>query len=80
MALHEHILAFDGTIDSDYTGELTVVLHNAGKRSVKIDVGDRVGQLIIIRIHESQEIEGVIDLPQTIRGSNGFGSRGKRSL
>ena len=70
------VLNTPGTIDSDYRGEIKVILFNHGKEEFIINNNDRVAQMILMPIikAEFQEIE---DLPKTLRGSGGFGSTGK---
>jgi len=65
-----------GVIDSDYTGEIKVILFNHGENDFIIKTGDRIAQLIFEKIvtNELQEVE---ELVQTDRGSGGFGSTGK---
>ena len=65
-----------GTIDSDYRGELKVLLINWGKEPFVIRDGDRIGQLVVAR-YEKVEWEPVGALPDTERGTGGFGSTGK---
>jgi dUTP pyrophosphatase len=64
-----------GVIDSDYTGEIKVVLENNGKIPFKINHGDRIAQLIIEKIIQAEIIQ-VETLELTERGENGFGSTG----
>ena len=64
-----------GVIDSDYRGEVGVVLFNFGNDDVAVDVGDRIAQLILERI-STPAVEEVADLPSTVRGADGFGSTG----
>ena len=65
-----------GVIDSDYTGEVKVLLQNHGKSEIRVLVGDRIAQLIIEKI-SFLEIKEVDNLEKTIRGQGGFGSTGK---
>ena len=65
-----------GTIDSDYRGELKVLLINWGREPFVIRDGDRIGQLIIAR-YATVEWELTESLDETSRGSGGFGSTGK---
>lgn len=72
-----HVLA--GVVDSDYRGELKVILHNLGDRSVDLQSGDRIAQLIIEKI--SRPIIEFVSSEQmkneeTDRGTGGFGSTG----
>ncbi len=64
-----------GTIDSDYRGELKVLLINWGKEPFTIRDGDRIAQLVFAR-YETVEWEAVESLDETDRGTGGFGSTG----
>jgi dUTP pyrophosphatase len=64
-----------GTIDSDYRGEIAVILINLGQSVVKLEEGERIAQLVICPVTRA-ELEVVEELPQTIRGEGGFGSTG----
>lgn len=64
-----------GTIDSDYRGEIKIILHNIGKEPFEFHCGDRIAQLVLCRI-EQAEIYFSDELEETNRGSNGFGSTG----
>ncbi len=66
-----------GTIDADYRGEIGVILFNFGTEPFLISRGDRVAQLIFAGIARA-EIMKVDGLPETIRGSGGFGHTGIR--
>ena len=70
------ILNTPGTIDSDYRGEIKVIIHNHGNRNFIINNGDRIAQMILCPVIK-MKLEEAIDLPKTIRGQNGFGSTGK---
>jgi len=70
------VLNTPGTIDSDYRGEIKVILFNHGKEDFIIKNKDRVAQMILVPIIKI-EFEEVDELPNTIRGSGGFGSTGK---
>jgi dUTP pyrophosphatase len=65
-----------GTIDSDYRGELIVLLVNIGTTSYEVKTGDRIAQLVVSKVLDV-EIEEVQELSETSRGSKGFGSTGK---
>lgn len=67
-----------GTIDSDYRGEVGVLLINLGEDPVRIDRGERIAQLVLSRVPRVQwrELEG--DGTLTGRGAGGFGSTGDR--
>jgi dUTP pyrophosphatase len=64
-----------GTIDSDYRGEIKVILANSGKASYAIQPGERIAQLVIAR-YETVQWELVDSLDETERGTGGFGSTG----
>ena len=70
------ILNSPGSIDSGYRGPMKVILHNAGDQSYTIEVGERVGQLILKPAPVAQFIE-VDELSDSARGVGGFGSTGK---
>ncbi len=69
------VLNTPGTIDSDYRGEIKVILINHGKETFKIDKGLRIAQMVLCPVVHAQ-IEEVDDLNKTKRGSGGFGSTG----
>lgn len=69
------VLNGPGTIDSDFRGELKVILINHGAHPVDIYPGDRVAQLIVAPVVQA-EIQEVEELDSTERGSGGFGSTG----
>tara|TARA_B100001540_G_scaffold198367_1_gene174746 strand:- start:11 stop:448 length:438 start_codon:yes stop_codon:yes gene_type:complete len=70
------VLNTPGTIDSDYRGEIKVILFNHGSDEFIVNNRDRVAQMILTPILKI-DFEEVDDLPKTIRGSGGFGSTGK---
>ena len=70
------VLNTPGTIDSDYRGEIKIILFNHGKEKFIINNNDRIAQMILIPILKA-EFEEVTNLPKTLRGSGGFGSTGK---
>ncbi|REJ81828.1 MAG: dUTP diphosphatase [Acidobacteria bacterium] len=65
-----------GTIDSDYRGEVGVVLINLGSQPLRIVRGDRIAQLVVAAVPEVRWVEGD-DLPETGRDGGGFGSTGR---
>lgn len=65
-----------GVIDSDYRGEIRVVLHNHGKEAQRIEPGERIAQFLIVPVL-NPIYEEVATLSDTERGSGGFGSTGK---
>ncbi len=70
------VLNTPGTIDSDYRGEICVILINLSNETFTINDGERICQMIINR-HEQIEWELVNDLNKTSRGEGGFGHTGK---
>jgi dUTP pyrophosphatase len=65
-----------GTIDSDYRGEVGVILINHGQEPFVIRRGERIAQMVVAR-HEQAEVVQVETLDETVRGSGGFGSTGR---
>ena len=70
------VLNTPGTIDSDYRGEIKVILFNHGKNDFLINNKDRIAQMILTPVIK-MDLEENDDLPETIRGEGGFGSTGK---
>jgi len=70
------VLNTPGTIDSDYRGELKIILFNHGNKDFIVNNNDRVAQIVLMPILK-MELEEVDQLPESIRGSGGFGSTGK---
>ena len=70
------VLNTPGTIDSDYRGELKIIIYNHGNEDFVIKNGDRIAQMVLVPIVK-MEFEETNDLPETIRGKGGFGSTGK---
>ena len=70
------VLNTPGTIDSDYRGELKIILFNHGNEDFIVNKNDRVAQMVLTPIIK-MELEEVEQLPVSIRGSGGFGSTGK---
>ena len=70
------VLNTPGTIDSDYRGEIKVILFNHGNNEFIINNKDRIAQMVLAPIIKA-EFEEVNELPDTIRGEGGFGSTGK---
>ena len=75
-AVRNGITCLTGTIDSDYRGELMVVLINLGAEPFAIQRGDRIAQLIPAPVLKAR-FEEVGDLDDTARGQGGFGSTGR---
>ena len=70
------VLNTPGTIDSDYRGELKIILFNHGDENFVINNKDRVAQMVLTPIVK-MELEEINELPESIRGKGGFGSTGK---
>jgi|TARA_B110000438_G_scaffold241828_1_gene241095 dUTP pyrophosphatase len=70
------VLNTPGTIDSDYRGEIKIILFNHGNKDFIINNNDRVAQMILLPVHKIN-LEEVDILPETLRGEGGFGSTGK---
>jgi len=70
------VLNTPGTIDSDYRGEIKVILINLGKDIFEINKNDRIAQMIVCPIIKV-ELKEVESLPETVRGEGGFGSTNK---
>ena len=71
------VLNTPGTIDADYRGEIKVILINHGKEKFIIENGDRIAQMVVCPVIQA-ELEGATELPNTERGSGGFGSTGTK--
>jgi dUTP pyrophosphatase len=69
------VLNTPGTIDADYRGEVQVILVNLGEAAIVIERGMRIAQMVISRIERAQ-LRETPALPETGRGSGGFGSTG----
>ena len=70
------ILNTPGTIDSDYRGEIKIILFNHGSDEFLINNGDRIAQIVLMPVHKI-DFEEVDNLPDTLRGEGGFGSTGR---
>ena len=70
------VLNTPGTIDSDYRGEIKIILFNHGNSEFIINNKDRVAQMVLLPVHK-MDLEEVENLPDTLRGKRGFGSTGK---
>ena len=71
------VLNTPGTIDSDYRGEIKVILINFGKEKFVVENGSRIAQMIVCPV-EQVSLEEVQDLEKTDRGEGGFGSTGTK--
>ena len=70
------VLNTPGTIDSDYRGELKIILFNHGSENFIINNNDRIAQMVLTPIIK-MELDETSELPDSIRGEGGFGSTGK---
>jgi|TARA_B110000902_G_scaffold193835_1_gene219647 dUTP pyrophosphatase len=70
------VLNTPGTIDSDYRGEIKIILFNHGKEDFLINNKDRVAQMVLTPVVK-MKLEETDNLPDTLRGEGGFGSTGK---
>lgn len=68
-----------GVIDSGYTGEVKVLMHNMSVASHRIAVGNKIAQMVIVPICdlESQQVSSLEELGESERGADGFGSTGR---
>ncbi len=70
------VLNTPGTIDSDYRGEIKIILFNHGNKDFLINDKDRIAQMILTPVIK-MNFEETDNLPETVRGEGGFGSTGK---
>ncbi len=70
------VLNTPGTIDSDYRGEIKIIIYNHGDNDFLINNGDRIAQMVLVPIAKIS-FEETDNLPETVRGESGFGSTGK---
>ena len=70
------VLNTPGTIDSDYRGEIKIILFNHGKSDFLINNKDRIAQMILMPVIKI-DLQESNELPETVRGEGGFGSTGK---
>ena len=70
------VLNTPGTIDSDYRGEIKVIIYNHGDTDFVINSGDRIAQMVLSPVIK-MDLEETSDLTETIRGHRGFGSTGR---
>ncbi|MGZ3787272.1 MAG: dUTP diphosphatase [Bacteriovorax sp.] len=71
------VLNSPGTIDSDYRGEVKIILGNLGTKEEIIHHGDRVAQLVLAPVTQARYVVTTEELSETARGAGGFGSTGK---
>jgi len=70
------VLNSPGTIDSDYRGEIKIILMNLSKEDFKILRGDRIAQLVVAKVYKAEFIVSN-ELEESLRGNGGFGHTGK---
>ena len=70
------VLNAPGTIDSDYRGEIKVILHNLGPERFEISKGDRIAQMVLAKVEKMKLFE--YELSETERNEGGFGSTGNK--
>ena len=70
------VLNTPGTIDSDYRGEIKIILINLSKKSFVVKSGDRIAQMVLCPIAKGK-LKEIKILPRTVRNKGGFGSTGK---
>ena len=68
------VLNAPGIIDATFRGEIGIILHNTGRDPFEVKPGDRIAQLLIVKVEHPQFIYGL--LGETVRGEGGFGSTG----
>ena len=73
------VLNTPGTVDSDYRGEIKIILFNHGKKEFIVNNNDRVAQMVLMPVSKV-DFNEVDKLPNTIRGEGGFGSTGKWNI
>jgi dUTP pyrophosphatase len=78
LALKKGIQAHVATIDSDYRGEVGVILFNFGNQPFVVEQNDRIAQALVAPVLQAQFVEAD-ELSETSRGSNGFGSSGVKA-
>ena len=75
LAFNENIFVFEGTLDADYLKEISILLKNDSKSTKTIYMGDKIAQIVFIKIHEHFSLQESFLLKKSKRG--GFGSTGK---
>jgi dUTP pyrophosphatase len=70
------VLNTPGTVDADYRGEIKVILINLSLENFKVEPGQRIAQMVLCPVVKAELVE-VDTLPESVRGSGGFGSTGR---
>lgn len=73
----KHDITSEGVIDSGYDGSIVVKLYNHGNIDYRFEAGDKITQLVILKLADIPDIEIVDDIGHHERGDNGFGSTGR---
>jgi dUTP pyrophosphatase len=76
LAVRHGIDTLAGVIDSDYRGEVRVVLVNHGREAFHVEPGDRIAQLVVQKVERAAFVSAR-ELAGTVRGESGFGSSGR---
>lgn len=76
MAIKDNVDSIGNVIDSNYRGEISIILKNNSNFTKFIHQGDRIGQLIVLKL-ANQSVEVVDTLTESERGENAYGSSGK---
>lgn len=76
----KHDLISDGVIDCGYTGSICVKLYNLGKNDFTVEKGDKITQIVLVKIGsvKLESVNDISDFCKSERGSNGFGSSGRK--
>lgn len=79
LSLNTHLLVVNspGTIDSDYRGEVKIIMGNFGQDDFIVEHGERLAQLVLAPVIQAQFVKEM-DLTETSRGAGGFGSTGTK--
>ena len=72
------VLNSPGTVDSDYRGEIKIILHNTSKDPFIVKIGDRIAQMVLCPVFQAtfEDVDSLSDLSLTDRGHGGFGHTG----
>lgn len=76
LCAKRRVYTLAGTIDSSYRGDIKIMLKNDGDRDYRVKVGERIAQGVVYVIPRTETV-GAVDLPESVRGENGFGSSGE---
>lgn len=79
LAAKQGIAILGGVVDSTYRGDIGVIVHNTSQDSFQVHPGDRIAQIVFEQHGEPELVETPEALPETVRGTGGFGSTGGTS-